>query len=83
MLAAAFTLLMLAAGAALLRLMRGPTIVDRIVALDVLLITLMVGLVTRAAERGDSGQLVAVAVIAVVGFAATVAASLLSERELR
>ena len=58
-----------AAGAcALGRLLVGPTLADRVVALDVALISLMSGIAIDAAATGDSSALVLPAVIAIIGF---------------
>ena len=66
-------LLLLAAAAAVARLLLGPTLADRIIALDVVLVTLM-GAVAVNAMREDTplplGILVAIAMVA---FTATVA----------
>lgn len=73
-------LLIIAAGCAAVRLLRGPTLSDRIVALDVGLVALM-GALTVEAIRTDSAVLLdALVVIAIVGFTATVAGSQFIER---
>ena len=61
--------------AAGVRLFRGPTLADRVIALDVALIALMCGVAAHAAARNDPGALDLIVVIAIVGFTATVAAS--------
>jgi len=63
------------------RLLRGPTLADRVVALDVTLISMMGGVATYAADRGDDSYLSLLVVIAIVGFTATVAASRFIEHE--
>lgn len=63
------------------RLLRGPGLADRVVALDVVLISLMGGIAVRAAETGTSTHLDLLVVIAIVGFTATVAASRFIEYE--
>jgi multicomponent Na+:H+ antiporter subunit F len=68
---------------ALVRLVRGPTLADRVVALDVALISLMAGITVGAADAGDSVVLNLPVVIAIIGFTATVAASRFIERERR
>ncbi len=67
--------------AAAVRLLRGPSLADRIVALDVALISLMCALATHAAGGGDDSSLVVLVVIAIIGFTATVAASRFIEHE--
>lgn len=64
-----------AGAAAAVRLLRGPTLADRVAALDVALISLMGAIVVDAAESGDGVNLNLLIVIAIVGFTATVAAS--------
>ncbi len=70
----------LAAG---IRLMLGPTLADRIAALDVALVALMGAVATDAAERGDETHLRLLVVVSIVGFTATVAgARFVEEREV-
>lgn len=57
------------------RLLRGPGLADRIMALDVTLICLMGAIAVDAARRDDTTYLVLLIVIAIIGFTATVAAS--------
>ena len=62
--------LAVAAGAALVRLCLGPTVPDRIVALDSLLYVVVLGIAVAAATTGSGaflGVLVAVALLAFVG----------------
>lgn len=75
---AAFTIVAVCAG---IRLLRGPTLADRVVALDVALISLMCGICTQAAASGEIDLLNLLVVIAIVGFTATVAASRFVEHE--
>lgn len=63
------------------RLLVGPTLGDRIIALDVALISLMGAISVDAARRNDTTYLVLLVVIAIVGFTATVAASRFLEAE--
>jgi multicomponent Na+:H+ antiporter subunit F len=58
-----------------IRLTRGPTLADRVVALDVSLISLMGAIAVDAARRSDTTYLVTLVVLAIIGFTATVAAS--------
>ena len=73
--------LLLAASAAVLRLLRGPTHADRVAALDVALVSLMSAMAVGAVERDSTIELDFLVVIAVVGFTATVAASRFIEDE--
>jgi multicomponent Na+:H+ antiporter subunit F len=65
----------LAGLASTVRLLIGPTLADRVVALDVTLTCLMGAIAVDGARRGDATYLVLLVVIALVGFTATVAAS--------
>lgn len=71
----AFSGLVLAAGFALRRVMRGPTLADRVMGLDLILIITMAGIAIDSARRDDPTGLQALVVLAIVGFIATVAAS--------
>ena len=66
---------------AAIRLLRGPTLADRVIALDVVLISLMGGIAVDAAATGETAYLNALVVIAIVGFTATVAVSRFIEHE--
>lgn len=63
------------------RLLRGPSLADRIMALDVALICLMGAITVDAANRDDATYLVLLVVLAIVGFTATVTASRFIEQE--
>jgi multicomponent Na+:H+ antiporter subunit F len=63
------------------RLLIGPTLADRVVALDVALVTLMGAVAAWAAETGDETYLSFLVVISIVGFTATVAATRFVEAE--
>lgn len=63
------------------RLLIGPALADRVMALDVTLISLMGAITVDAARRDDPTYLVLLVVIAIVGFTATVAASRFVEHE--
>ena len=67
--------------AATARLLWGPTLADRVVALDVVLISLMGAIAVYAADSGSTVYLDLLVVIAIVGFTATVAASRFIEHE--
>ena len=76
-----FAGLAVAAVCALVRLLIGPTLADRIIALDLALICLMSGIAIDAADRGDTTWLNLLVVIAIVGFTATVATTRFIERD--
>ena len=63
------------------RLIAGPSLADRIIALDVTLISLMGALTVDAARRDDTTYLVMLVVLAIIGFTATVAASRFIEHD--
>lgn len=63
------------------RLVIGPSLADRVVALDVMLVALMGGIAADAAAQGSTTNLDLLVAIAVVGFTATTAASLFIERD--
>ena len=63
------------------RLLRGPSLADRIMALDVALICLMGAITVDAADRNDGTYLILLVVLAIVGFTATVTASRFIEQE--
>ena len=67
--------------AAAVRLIWGPGLADRVVALDVVLISLMGAIVVDAADSGSTAYFDLLVVIAIVGFTATVAASRFIEHE--
>ncbi|MEL6985927.1 MAG: monovalent cation/H+ antiporter complex subunit F [Actinomycetota bacterium] len=76
----AIGLFFLSAACGMVRVLKGPHLADRVAALDVILISLMGGIVVRAVETGDTSFLNLLIVIAIVGFTATVAASQFIER---
>lgn len=63
------------------RLLAGPTLADRIIALDVTLISLMGAITVDAARRDDPTYLILLVVLSIVGFTATVAASRFLEHQ--
>ena len=81
MILAAHIGLVIAALVAIARLLIGPTLADRVIALDVVLVCLMIAITIDAAERGDTTWLLLLAVIAIIGFAATVAVSRFMEHD--
>ncbi len=68
----AMVLFSLAALAAVIRVVRGPHLADRVIALDVALVALMCAIATLAADTGSTTYLSIVVVVAIVGFTATV-----------
>ena len=76
----AFVGLLVGAAAAVYRLVVGPTLADRIIALDLLLVALMTGIVVDAAHRDSVTWLNLLVVIAIIGFTATVAVSRFMEQ---
>ena len=71
----AVALFFVASAVALVRLVRGPSLADRVIALDVTLVALMGGVAVRSAADGSTTWLGLLAVIAIVAFLATVAMS--------
>ena len=69
--AISFGLLGLAAVLCLLRLLRGPSLANRIVALDALLLVVVSGLAVQAAVTGEDTYLDAMVVAALLGFTGT------------
>lgn len=67
----AFALLVVAGVLCLLRLIRGPSLANRIVALDALLLIIVSGLAVQAAITGEDTYLDAMVVAALLGFTGT------------
>ena len=80
MMIVAYAGLVFAAMAAIYRLVTGPTMADRIIALDLLLVSLMTAIVVDAVHTGDAVLFNVLAVIAIIGFTATVAVARFMER---
>ncbi|MFK8023129.1 MAG: monovalent cation/H+ antiporter complex subunit F [Ilumatobacter sp.] len=78
--AIAYAALVFAAAGAIFRLVRGPSMADRVIALDLLLVSLMTGIVVDAVNRDDQTLLNLLVVIAIIGFTATVAVARYMER---
>lgn len=57
---------------ALYRILRGPSILDRVIASEVLLVTIMLGLVANMIYVQNTRTLTAVLVVALLGFTASV-----------
>jgi multicomponent Na+:H+ antiporter subunit F len=72
--------LSLAAVAALLRLVLGPTVPDRIVALDNLLYVVVIGIAVAAATTGNGSFLGVLVAVALLGFVGTVTVARFVER---
>ncbi len=64
----------------LLRLVRGPSLADRIVALDALLIVIVSGIAVDAARTGEGTYLDVLVVAALLGFVGTVNVARFIER---
>lgn len=76
----ALVLLTVAGAAFMYRVLRGPSVPDRVVALDGLLSVVVIGVIAAAA-RSDSGiSLSTVLVVALVGFVGTTALARFVER---
>jgi multicomponent Na+:H+ antiporter subunit F len=74
------TLLVVAGGLCLLRLVRGESVADRVVALDSLLVVIICGIAVDAASR-QSGMFLDVLVVgALIAFAGTVTVARFVER---
>lgn len=76
-----FAALSLTAASGAIRIIIGPSLADRVAALDVMLIALMSAIAADAGFRQDTSGLPLLVVIAIVGFTATVAASRFIEHE--
>ena len=80
MITAAFVLLALAALGFLARLLIGPSVADRIVALDGLLLIVVSTLAVDAARTGRSTLIDAIVVVGLLGFVGTAIAARFVER---
>lgn len=67
----ALGLLLVAATLCIIRLVRGGSLADRIVALDALLVVVVLGLAVLAARTGEDTYLDAMVVAALLGFTGT------------
>jgi multicomponent Na+:H+ antiporter subunit F len=76
----AFVLLTIAAAAFMYRLLRGPSVPDRVVALDGLLSIVVIGIIVSAAASDSGISLSTVLVAALVGFVGTTALGRFVER---
>lgn len=71
LLALAYLLLAGAAACFLVRLVLGPTVADRIIALDGLLVTILGGVLVEAARVGSAISIDTILVVALLGFVGT------------
>lgn len=65
-------MLVIGGAVAIIRIVRGPSLLDRMLASDVLLVVIASGLLLRAAVTGDMMNLVFVLLVAAVGFLGSV-----------
>lgn len=78
---AALAMLAVAVALAFIRLLRGPTLPDRVVAIDLIGVLIVCVIVTVAATVGQQAYLDVAIVIALVSFVGTVAYARYIERE--
>ena len=74
-------LLAASSGLTVARIVRGPTILDRIIATDVLLAIVMVAIAGDAAITGDSTALPILAVLSILGFTGSVSVARFATRK--
>lgn len=80
MITAALALLVLSVALLLVRLLRGPSLADRIVALDAILVVIVSGLAVNAARTGSTAFIDAAVVIGLLAFIGTGVAARFVER---
>lgn len=80
MILVAIVLLAIAAGCFLYRVLRGPSIPDRVVALDGVLSVVVSGIIVAGAQANSDITLATVLVVSLVGFVGTVALGRFVER---
>lgn len=80
MILVSIVLLSVAAACFLFRVLRGPSIPDRVVALDGVLSVVVSGILVAAAQANSGITLVTVLVVSLVGFVGTVALGRFIER---
>ena len=78
--AVALAALVAAAGLCIVRLLRGRSLADRIVALDSLLVVIVSGIAVGAARSGEGTYLDVLVVAALLGFVSTVTVARFIER---
>jgi multicomponent Na+:H+ antiporter subunit F len=71
----AIAMFIIAGVLALIRLVRGPDLADRVISLDVALVALMGGVATVAADTGETLYIEILVAISIVAFTATVVLS--------
>lgn len=76
-----FVMVFLTAGLAVWRLARGPSLPDRVVALDMMTVAIVAFCALAAVRSGDAAFLDVALVLALVGFLATVALARFAERQ--
>ena len=79
-LAVALTMLTVSAGIAFVRLLKGPTLPDRVIAIDLIGVLMVCLLVVTAAATGQQALLDVAMVVALISFVGTVAYSRYIER---
>lgn len=72
--------LAVAAGLALARLIRGPSVLDRVVAMDVMLAVVVAGIATEAAYSRDATALPVLVVLSILGFTGAVSVARFATR---
>ncbi len=77
-----FGAVFLTVGLAVLRLARGPSLPDRVVALDMMTVAIVAFCGLAAKRTGDAAFLDVALVLALVGFLATVALARFAERQV-
>ncbi|GAA3723667.1 monovalent cation/H+ antiporter complex subunit F [Salinactinospora qingdaonensis] len=77
---ATFVMLGLGALCALLRLVRGPSVLDRLVCLNALSVLLVSSIAVEAAVRADTAYVGLMVTVALIGFVATLTAARFAER---
>lgn len=78
-----FALLVAAGALAVVRLVRGPSTLDRIAALDVVLVLILAAAGVYVAYFRDASNVALLAAVALVGFVGTATAARLAERRER
>ena len=71
MIAATFALLLAAGALFAVRALRGPTIVDRLIAIDGMLVVGMITIATESARTGSGTYLPVLLILTLVGFIST------------
>jgi multicomponent Na+:H+ antiporter subunit F len=80
MIAVAAVLLAIAAACFLVRAVIGPSLADRVVAVDGLVVTIVSAIVLRSVDEGDAWFLDVAVVVAFIGFVGTAASARFIER---